>query len=188
MYVYQAVRRKKDNPQMTTQEKKIWEIDYCDGRTEEQICEKLKSKAKAPGFWRIYRSVNIRDEVKAKLDLINIVTRSLVYENNRSIESIWLSCLMTPANAAERLFLLDVDTKDLETVQNIRTLVDEDLLYEVETPNGWHIVTLPFNPKKLETIPFQNELSQVEIKRDAFVLVDTFTVTCDTNANHKTTT
>lgn len=168
MYMYQLVRRKKDNP-LIKKDEKLWYISHNEEENELDVCRLLRKKANTPGLWRIYRSVNRRDEVKAKLDLIDIVARSLVNENKKPIEGIWRSCLMSPENKLDRFFLVDIDTENHTILSVVKEMVGFDnVINEVETVNGYHLVTKPFNPNLLKCV------ENVEVKKDAFLLVDYF--------------
>lgn len=96
MFVYQAIRRQKENLNIEGP-RIIREVQYS-RFSEAQIIERLKAKiSTTPGVWRIYRSVNKRDEVKSKLEFIVILTRQLVLPqsvSNKDPESLWKDILM----------------------------------------------------------------------------------------------
>jgi hypothetical protein len=173
MYVYQAIRRPKENPDIDGI-RVIREVGYS-RFTEQEIINKLKAKISTiPGVWRIYRSVNTRDEVKSKLELIDTLTRQLVLPNsvsNKDPESLWKDILMQPHNKAERLFLLDIDSKDEFVIKTIFINALINIHQVAETPNGFHMICDPFDPKLIES--FQETVS---IKKDALVYIQTITV------------
>lgn len=173
MYVYEAIRRPKENPTIVGP-RIIREVCYSH-LSEEQVISNLKAKISAiPGVWRIYRSVNKRNETNAKLELINTLIKQLVLPNSvsdKNPESLWKDILMQPHNKAERLFLLDIDTKDeavFNSVINNPEVVPQKV---VATPNGFHIICEPFNPNHIESIA-----DVVSIKRDALLYIQTITV------------
>ena len=167
-YVYQAVRRKKENL-TSSDSKQYWEI-ACEGYNEAALIETLKRRvAHKAGVWRIYKSVNKRDEVKSKLMLLEILQRSLVYEDKRRVEAMWRTVLMQPENKAERLFLLDVDHKDVN-ISRLLERVQRPLERMVTTPNGFHVVVKPFDVRLVD------DIENVEVKKDAFLFIEKFEV------------
>ena len=170
MYVYQAVRRNKEN-QGNKDREQYWEVAYPDSDHDGVIASMKRRVSHKPGVWRIYRSVNQRDIVKAKLDLLDILTKSLVYEDKRRVETIWRTVLMQPKNKAERLFLLDIDSTTPDIVAIHKAIggpeKQKDLVF---TPNGYHMITEPFNPTAM--VPFE----YVEIKKDAFLFIEKFEI------------
>lgn len=170
MYVYQAIKRTKDN-EIIQGPRTIREVFYEDRQTSEEVIDKLKSRiAKFPGAWRIYRSVNRRNPILAKLELIETLTKQLVVPDsvsNKNPESLWKDILMQPRNKAERLFLLDIDTRDYAVCSAAINSVGADCVIHtvVSTPNGYHVVCDPFNPERLSS------LADVSIKKDALLFI-----------------
>jgi len=123
-----------------------------------------------PGYWRMYRSVNRRSLTKAKQALqIKLIT-----DGDRiahKIDSEWKSLLMKKEQRAERLYLLDIDTKDEKTVIAIINKVDSlgvALIEQIETPNGHHIVIEPLDKREL------SEFEDVSVKTDDLVYLFDF--------------
>lgn len=118
---------------------------------------------------RLYCSVNprkmdgaINSFMHAQLD----VCPDNEYNFYRRINDSFCSCLMKPQNKAERNFLIDIDTKDIEqiTAWTIKNNHIPVLLY-YPTPNGWHFITKPFDPALLI------EVNNSEVKKDALMLL-----------------
>ena len=175
MYVYEAIRRPKENPTIVGP-RILREVGYS-SLSEEQVIENLKAKISViPGVWRIYRSVNKRNEVNSKLEFINALTKQLVAPDSvsqKNPESLWKDILMQPHNKAERLFLLDVDTKDEVVLQALTSNEEIKSHRVVSTPNGFHIVCEPFNPNLLDSLGIAYDVS---VKRDALLYMQTITV------------
>lgn len=118
---------------------------------------------------RLYASINCRNLEKAinhfnhkQLDLIGS-EKSKFYTR---INDSFCSCLMKPENRASNNFLLDIDTKDTKEVNsflsNNRDIV---MKYVYPTPQGWHYIVDPFNPR----LCF--DYSSFEVKKDALMLL-----------------
>ena len=137
-----------------------------------QLADEL---SKEEGYWRIYRSVNRRDLNKAVKSLqIELINRG--DEIADRVDSVWKSIIMKPENKAERLFLIDIDTKDTSIVTNIINLLcDKNVSIEEdnETPNGYHLITKPFNPQLLK------DFDDVEIKKDALLYLNSVNYSCE---------
>ena len=170
MYVYQAIRRTKENP-VIEGTRIVREVLYEDIQTEAEILDKLEARiCGIPGIWRIYRSVNRRNPVLAKLELIETLTKQLVTPeavSNKNPESLWKDILMQPKNKASRLFLVDIDTKDYTVCNAVINSVGAEVVVHkvVSTPNGYHVVCDPFNPERISNI------ANVSIKKDALLFI-----------------
>lgn len=136
----------------------------------EDAIEKLKSTIREKeGMWRIYRTVNKRCFAKARKILMkNLIDRPDEFEYR--ISSKWKSILMSSDCKAERNFLIDIDTKNIAIVIAIGNRLNNigvSILEEINTPNGIHFVTTPFDSRGVEL-----EFSDIEVKRDALVFVE----------------
>lgn len=168
VYIFHAIRRNKDNTPENHGHMKSREICLGD---ESRTIARLKANTTAPGIWRIYRSVNRRNVKKAELELLQTLASRLAFPTSVSdapVTSLWKTILMQPHNKAERKFLIDVDDENaLPLVRNIASLEIESI---VKTPNGYHIVCLPFDPRLIENIP------NVSIQKDGLLLIDVYEV------------
>lgn len=169
MYVYEAIKRTKENSNIEGP-RIIREVLYAH-QTEEQVITKLKKAiTEFPGVWRIYRTVNKRNYDKARLELAHTLFDQLINPegtSNKNPESLWKDILLQPRNKSERLFLLDIDTKDNSVLLKLLTNPQLIVRYKVETPNGYHLICEPFNPELIQNI------EQVEVKKDALVYIET---------------
>jgi len=119
---------------------------------------------------RLYASLNCRNMSKAikhfqhkQLDLIDD-NRDNFY---RRINDSFCSSLMQPENRMVSFFLLDCDTTDPMGITGWMVKNrDLKVYFYYPTPNGWHYITEPFNPVRLDGIP------DVEIKKDALMLIN----------------
>ena len=117
------------------------------------------------GYWRIYRSVNKRDLNKAfKALQIEMINRGTEIADR--IDGVWKSIIMKPENKAERLFLVDIDTKNEKILMDIISSLNPiGIIENNETPNGYHIITKPFKPQLLQNF------KDVEVKKDALFFI-----------------
>jgi len=118
------------------------------------------------GNWRIYRTVNKRSFEKA-----NKIFRHRLIDDYEDyyyrLESLWKTCLLQKESRAEKNFLIDIDRKEiLEFVMwKINYHKIEIVEGPIETPNGFHIVTKPFDRRFLED-------KYIEINTDRYVFVE----------------
>lgn len=139
-------------------------------KDEELDLKMLEVKLKVfGGEWRIYRTVNARDVEKARKWLIKHL---IDYPENASfIDSAWRTALLQPCCIyGEKRFMLDIDTKNDNFLQELA-----DILYDykvkienfIETPNGWHYITKPFDTREVCELPY------VTLLRDGYYYVKT---------------
>ena len=121
------------------------------------------------GKWRIHKTVNKRDTEKARVWLLH---KLIDFPDGRGfVDSLWRTALLQPECIyGEKKFMLDVDTKDtdkLNTFLNCLFSSKGVLLEKVETENGWHVITKPFDTREV------CKLSYVELQRDGYIYVKT---------------
>lgn len=166
-YILAAIRRNKDNNNLSGKELCIRHIIK-----DEKDINILKYKASVIGFgvWRIYRTVNKRDFIRAKKALIHYLIDN---EEKYFIESIWKTILLKPENKAENKFLLDIDADYEKYKSVIEYLIKSniDILEENKTPNGFHIITNGFDTREII-----NKFDFLEIKKDALFFIEQFRV------------
>ena len=120
----------------------------------------------AGGKWRIHKTVNKRDTEKARKWLLK---KLIDYPEGRGfIDSLWRTALLQPECVySEKKFLLDVDTSNEEDLWKVAELAKGYLIEKVKTPNGWHLITYPFDTRKVCELPY------VSLNRDGYVFVKT---------------
>ena len=118
------------------------------------------------GKWRIHKTVNKRDTEKARKWLLK---KLIDFPEGRGfIDSLWRTALLQPECVyGEKKFMLDVDTKDDIEILAVRFCLSEYLLESVETENGWHFITKPFDTRKVLNSP------NTSLQRDGYVYVKT---------------
>ena len=170
IYVYQAIRRTKENS-TTSGPRVIREPDV----HEDTVGVLKKAIQGYPGTWRIYRSVNLRDVRKAEIELAKtLIDRAYApQDGQKNVLSLWKTILMQPRNKAERLYLVDIDTTDDEKALEIVDIVVELAGHgeTVQTPNGWHFLCKPFDVRVLE------QFDCASVHKDGLLFVERIEVT-----------
>lgn len=123
---------------------------------------------------RLYSCVNHRNLDKAikyfKHKQLDIATEEEKIRFYSRINDKFCSALMKPENRGENLFLIDCDDENNELLNlNLCDLHKDGKFsgwhFRYGTPNGWHFITKPFDPKLL-TAP------HCEVKKDALMLLN----------------
>lgn len=132
----------------------------------------LALKAISSKPYRLYASVNPRDMKKAekafKMDML--VCDFDDGENKayfwKRLASKWVSALMQPGSRSGSFFILDADGEGDVTGPVLKWLAANGVepIKQYKTPNGWHIVTPPFNPTNFD-------VPSCEIKKDGLILL-----------------
>lgn len=125
--------------------------------------------------FRLYITVNSRDVEGAFFQYKNELTNMIEglingHEGTKShmkrLDSEWISTLQSDTNSLERRFIIDIDKKDekllREKTDEIERLTEINVVHA--TPNGFHIITEPFNYNNLDV----NE-DFIEIKTDGLL-------------------
>jgi len=127
----------------------------------------LESRLKVlGGEWRIHCTVNKRDVKKAKKWLLHKLVDENIFDG--CIDSLWRTALLQKENAAEKKFLLDVDTKDEKKLNKLEQIIIDSyglVQDRIETPNGWHFRTKPFDTRKVCELPY------VTLIRDGYYFI-----------------
>lgn len=131
----------------------------------------IKSRDEAIPY-RLYSSVNARDLSKA-IRLFKQEMLDADYYDQESkerfyidIKNRWFGCLMKHQSRSEKAFLIDVDKNegdDLDVTLKMFDGIRNNILLVYPTPNGWHIITKPYNPELTKGL---------KIKKDALMLLE----------------
>ncbi len=124
--------------------------------------------------YRLYASVNPRDLSKAekalKMDMLAVDfqggdSKRFFYER---LGANWVSAVMSPGSKMRdsSCFLIDCDGEGDITAPALTWLAQHEvkIVKVYKTPNGWHIITEPFNPTEFK-------IANCEIKKDALMLL-----------------
>jgi hypothetical protein len=78
---------------------------------------------------------------------------------------------MKATNSKEKYWVIDVDTKEENFLNSIKTIIDgarssfsKNIVTEIPTAHGVHLITRPFDPRSIEGI-------DIEIKREGLTLL-----------------
>lgn len=116
------------------------------------------------GEWRIHQTVNARDPEKTRKYLLKKLIDNPELATDVDME--WRSGLLQPENIyGEKLFMLDVDTKDVEPVISEVKNSGGELLRSIESPKGWHLICKPFDTRKV------CEMKDVSLQRDGYYFI-----------------
>lgn len=132
--------------------------------------ESLEAKCKAiGGEWRIHHTVNARDTHKALRKLQHTLLDHP--EKAGYLDIAWRTELLQPdCIHGTKLFMLDIDTKELPKMDLVNLLISEaggEVESKIETPNGWHYLTRPFDTRKVCALYY------VSLLRDGYFYVKT---------------
>lgn len=185
IHVYCAIKRKKENtPEyLINGPTVIRESDI----HEDTVSLLKESTKKYPGVWRIYRSVNKRDVKKSELELVKtLIDKHTTRQGDfKPVPRLWKTILMQPRNRAERKFLIDIDNiAIIDTVKEILTNYINDynnngknkqlmtLFDTIKTPNGYHIISEPFDERILSNF----SKDDCSINKDGLLFIERYTV------------
>lgn len=118
------------------------------------------------GEWRIHQTVNARDPEKT----MRYLMKKLIDhpELCTDIDMEWRSGLLQPENIyGEKLFMLDVDTKEVQPIFDCLDKQGVEVVQRIESPKGWHIICKPFDTREVCKIP------NVSLQRDGYFYVKT---------------
>ena len=119
---------------------------------------------------RFYISVNTRDLAKIRDELLVEIIKAKSGRGLLFIQSLISSIASKKEYAKTRKWLLDIDTKDTETLESIKEYLSSkevDIEKTVETPNGYHMVL----EHGFDTRGFNEMFPEVGIKRDDLLLL-----------------
>jgi len=136
----------------------------------ERDLQLLETKCKLEGGkWRIHKTVNKRDTEKARIWLIHKLID--FPEGAGFIDSLWRTALLQRSCIyGDKKFLLDIDTEYLTDLYDVEKAIWDSggtIDYKVKTENGFHIITEPFDTRKVCL------LDNVSLLRDGYVYIKT---------------
>lgn len=122
--------------------------------------------------YRLYASVNARSVTKAEKQFkMEMLESDFAPKENHEffwtrIESRWVGALMKPGSRIGSNFILDADGEGDVSAPVLKLCAENniDVLKQYKTPNGYHVITSPFNPEIMN-------LPDVEVKKDGLILL-----------------
>lgn len=172
-YLLMAIARTKENPHLDSEI--VFREFVSDRNTLDRKYHKLCTLAdnyKADTKWRIYSSINARDSKKAQWDYLEQIQSWLRQESNNHshdkhtrIDAHWYSQLQKKSSSSESRFIFDIDGSN-EDFKTVIRAIEPHGIHTTSTPNGWHIVTEPFNYTELEID------AEYELKKDDLLFIE----------------
>jgi len=149
-YHLQIIKRKKEHPELGSNSYiiKTYYItsnEYLDLKFEEikNLCDFHNARA--------YINLNRRSFEKLAFHNLKKVTDCIMNKDFKSIRKSYESVCGSYMNESNKKWIIDVDTKDFnqvlwfaEKTRNQETK-ESNVITFIETKNGWHIITKPFN-------------------------------------------
>ena len=169
VYLLMAIARAKENPSIVSNSEPVLREVV---KHETDIRRKYgKLRAYATQYrthsgdslkFRLYITVNARNTVKTYFNFrerMNGWTKDRILGDDtasrkfKRIDSYWKSELHQDATRDETRFLFDLDDSTPDEEHTFVETLDEqtEIITRQQTPNGYHVITVPFNYNELET-------------------------------------
>lgn len=167
VYLLMAIARAKENPSINSNRevvfREVLKHEQDPRRKFEQLqalARNYRSDSGAELTFRLYITANARNTVKAYFDFrsrMNDWTKEWIlgdetaHRKLKRVDRHWLSAIHRDQSRDETRFLFDLDDERREELERLRNALNEqtELITWRETPNGYHIVTEPFNYNEL---------------------------------------
>lgn len=157
VFEIQLLRRGKDNPdlQAVNYSFKNYYVDSIElfDRYEDEIkkcCEMFRLRA--------YVSINVKSKTKLQLQCLKIISDNLCMGELKKPWKIFYKAFGNTKSDEQR-WLVDVDSKDTDYLNTIKEIVNDcqsgyeiNVIQEIETKSGVHLITHPFNVKQYKDL------------------------------------
>jgi hypothetical protein len=172
-YHLQILKRKKENPELgsnsaTIKTYYIRSLEYLD-KLEDEIINSCNSNNA-----RAYINLNRRSFEKIAFHTLRKVTDIIMNKDFKSVRNAYDSVCGSYSNEKNKNWIVDIDNKDFEIFEEgfqyeleisrfINTLKPEGdkIITKIETKNGCHLITRPFNVTE-----FKKLYPQIDIHKD----------------------
>lgn len=169
VYLLMAIARAKENPSITSNSEPVvrevvkHETDIQRKHDKLQAyATQYQSQSDDSLTFRLYITANARNTVKTYFDFrerMNGWTKDRILGDDaasgkfKRIDGYWKSELHRDGTRDETRFLFDLDDATPDEEHTFVERLDEqtEIITRQETPNGYHILTVPFNYNELET-------------------------------------
>lgn len=129
--------------------------------------------------FRLYITTNARDTKKSMhlfqkqlLDMQNKISNGheQTKQKIKRLDKEWESTLQQKGNKEDNFFIIDIDSEDKNLYKRTRKSLKNktEIQHAIKTPNGYHIITKPFNYPDWEGISSDGE---IEIKTDGLTFI-----------------
>lgn len=160
VYFLLGLARPKENEELTDNSKPCIRLVVKDKEDFERKLERLRHATQRHDYeFRAYIGINARNTVKTYFNLrqrMDSWTKKVFMgskdqdsmDHFKRIDKRWKSELQRSKNKDETYFIFDVDEEDKrprEIMEKAIREADGEIVMTRETPNGWHIITEPFD-------------------------------------------
>lgn len=184
-YILTAMARPKENEQITHGNLPAFrEILTSEERIDEKIAklttlgEHYTPEEGGELDFRLYITANSRDTRKAffrhQKELISMSEQMSnghkeTHNRIKTLNKEWISDLQSDSSKKTNLFIIDIDEKNDKLLDEATSELESltNIEFILETPNGYHIITDPFNYNEFTT----NEGEDIEIKTDSLMFL-----------------
>jgi hypothetical protein len=174
-YFIEIIKRRKDNPRMKLDSKFIksyyvWSHEGLDAARDEILCYCELHNARA------YIKINVRNSDAIALHALKRLADLIASGNTKSITRLSrLVCCENHSDANPK-FMVDIDSENdlafaksvIQDVWDSRSDSTGQFIAEIPTPNGWHLITSPFDMDR-----FQQSCPTIAVMRDGSTLLCT---------------
>lgn len=167
-YLLHILRRKKDNPEM---EKNVSIVSSMEIRTPMDLEERMPKIIKMCEAFnaRAYIRLNRRSYKRTAMECLKKGVELISTEQYHAFDTLFVSCAGTYHSEPNKKWVVDIDTHDEEYIafaaHNIHTIWrdanrDQVMPYwaQIQTKNGVHLITPPFNLKTFRDIGYQEDV------------------------------
>jgi len=174
-YMLIAIARSKENEEIqATDQPTIRKLIEDRDELEDKLDQLQHACSRFPQRYRLYGTINGRNARDA-LHLLQKESLNWLRESEKSgetptklkrIDHEWKSMLHRPKCRDQKRFLWDLDTTSKSTCATLQKATEAHHIMTQETPNGYHIITEPFNFNEIEGFdPEANEFHGRECER-----------------------
>lgn len=180
VHVMMAIARKKENKGITSGSEIVFREVVKNEEDISRKVEKLRNTTSNYGEaenFRLYVSANARSTLKAYFRFKETIDSWIEDKVNgqddvdskmKRVDKHWKSELQKPHCRDETFFIYDLDEKDHGKLEKLKKKLSEytSIIFETETPNGFHVVVEPFNHNEID-LNFE-----VERKNDGMIFLE----------------
>lgn len=174
VFLLEALARTKNNEEITKKDREYDRVVVHDEPEFRKELAKMRYACQQAGLkFYIYVTMNPRNTKKSYAELkrkLALYDEMAMNDNDdyipriARIDEVWYKACLQEKSKDARYFLLDIDTKDVDTRIKLRKIVEPVL--EVETRNGFHWVVDKFDTRLIADIP------DVGVQRDGRLFVE----------------
>lgn len=163
-YFIQIIKRRKENPNMHSfslpvESFYIFDIEHLE-RLMPHIIEKCEQNRA-----RAYIKMNSLDMQNIALETISIISKQ-IQKNNWKYISKALNSACGKCDSEDKLYLIDIDSKNEDFVNEIIDFIDDKVKMIVPTKNGYHLLASFFDIQH-----FKETYKDIDVHSDGITLL-----------------